>query len=116
VRKQSTEAIRQRVEEVAGWLGITPLLERPIAGLSGGEAQRVALGRALAFQPRALCLDEPLSALDQDTRESMCELLESVQSRTGVTVLHITHNRAEAERLADCVLDLRDGQLEVRHA
>jgi molybdate/tungstate transport system ATP-binding protein len=116
VRKQPAETIRQRVEEVAGWLGITPLLERPITGLSGGEAQRVALGRALAFQPRALCLDEPLSALDQDTRESMCELLESVQSRTGVTVLHITHNRAEAERLADCVLDLRDGQLEVRHA
>lgn len=115
VRKQPADVMRQRVEEVAGWLGIRPLLDRPITGLSGGEAQRVALGRALAFQPRALCLDEPLSALDQDTRDAMCELLTSVQSRTRVTVLHITHNRAEAERLADCILDLRDGQLELRH-
>ncbi|HAV63860.1 MAG TPA: ABC transporter ATP-binding protein [Verrucomicrobiales bacterium] len=116
VRKQPADTIRQRVEEVAGWLGITPLLDRSVSGLSGGEAQRVALGRALAFHPRVLCLDEPLSALDQDTRESMCDLLESIQARTGVTVLHITHNRAEAERLADRILHLQDGRIETRHA
>jgi len=116
VRKKAPDAVRQRVDEIAEWLGITALLERSITGLSGGECQRVALGRALAFQPRVLCLDEPLSALDEDTRESMCDLLQSVQSRTGVTVLHITHNRAEAERLADCILHLQDGRIESRHA
>ncbi|HSH16164.1 MAG TPA: ATP-binding cassette domain-containing protein [Verrucomicrobiae bacterium] len=116
VRKRPAGEQRERVEEVAEWLGITPLLERGVAGLSGGEMQRVALGRALAFQPRVLCLDEPLSALDHETRESMCDLLQSVQSRTRVTVLHITHNRAEAERLADCVLHLNDGRIENRNA
>jgi len=114
VRGWETKAMRDRVEEVAEWLGITGLLGREVTGLSGGEAQRVALGRALAFRPEVLCLDEPLSALDQDTRESMCELLESVQARTGVTVLHITHNRAEAERLADWVLTMKEGRLETR--
>jgi len=116
VRRQPSEEVRRRVEEVAGWLGLSALLDRSVSGLSGGETQRVALGRALAFQPRVLCLDEPLSAVDQDTRESLCDLLASVQDRTGVTVLHITHNRAEAERLADCILELREGQLDARHA
>lgn len=116
IRSWKKEAIRERVELLAVWLGLTEILGRPAAGLSGGESQRVALGRALAFQPRVLCLDEPLSALDEETRESMCGLLESVQQRTGVTILHITHNRAEADRLADWTLSLRDGRIESRHA
>jgi ABC-type glutathione transport system ATPase component len=78
-----------------------------------GEAQRVALGRALSFHPRVLCLDEPLSALDDDTREGVCGLLEETRRREGVTVLHITHNRSEAARLADVKLRLRDGRVEL---
>lgn len=112
VRGWRADETRKRVEELADWLGLGPLLDRSTAGLSGGECQRIALGRALAFRPRFLCLDEPLSALDQETRESMCALLETVQSLTRVTVLHITHNLAEAERLADRTLTLRDGRLE----
>ena len=101
-----------RVVELADWLALKPLLDRKPPGLSGGEAQRVALGRALSFQPAVLCLDEPLSALDDDTRADMCEVLRSVRARTGVTILHITHNLAEAGRLADRILLLQDGRVE----
>lgn len=113
IRGWKRERMAARVEELAGWLGIGGLLDRLPAGLSGGEAQRVALGRALSFHPRVLCLDEPLSALDDETRAGACELLESVRRREGVTVLHITHNRSEAERLADVFLRLREGRVEV---
>ena len=89
------------------------LLSRYPQGLSGGEAQRVALGRALASHPDILCLDEPLSALDQDTRGEMCDLLESVKIRTGVTILHVTHDQNEARRLADKVFRLSSGAVEV---
>ncbi len=113
VRRWTRERMEARVEELAGWLGIRGLLDRLPPGLSGGEAQRVALGRALSFHPRVLCLDEPLSALDDETRAGACEVLESVRRREGVTVLHITHSRPEAERLADVFLRLREGRVEV---
>jgi molybdate/tungstate transport system ATP-binding protein len=100
-RRWSMPDIAARIGEVAGLLGISHLLTRHPHGLSGGESQRVALGRALAFRPRVLLLDEPLSALDEDTRADMVDLLRCVQRHTGVTVLHITHSRSEATRLAD---------------
>ena len=72
----------------------------------------MALGRALAFHPRVLLLDEPLSALDDDARDSMYDLLAQVQRRTGVTTLHVTHSRREAARLGDVVLRLEAGRIE----
>lgn len=111
VRAWDTAAIRQRVEEMSQLLGVGHLLERRPAGLSGGESQRVALGRALSSHPRILLLDEPLSALDEETREEMVALLRSVQRRTGVTTLHVTHSQAEAGRLADRLLVLYDGHV-----
>jgi ABC-type sulfate/molybdate transport systems ATPase subunit len=87
-------------------------LQRRPRGLSGGERQRVALGRALSFRPRILCLDEPLSALDDETRRQMCDLLASIRTKTGVTTLHITHNLAEAQILADCLFRLENGRIE----
>ena len=69
----------------------------------------MALGRALAFRPQVLCLDEPLSALDEATRAEMYALLADVRQETGVTTLHITHNAAECEALADIVLHVADG-------
>ncbi len=101
-----------RSRELAEWLSLTPLLDRLPAGMSGGERQRVALGRALAFHPPVLCLDEPLSALDDQTRGEIVAVLTEIRNRTGITILHITHNRSEAERLADRILHLRDGRLE----
>ena len=112
IRKAPKLACQQRVEELAELLGIEHLLDRKPRGLSGGERQRVALGRALSFQPKVLCLDEPLSALDDDTRVRMCELLGDVQKKTGTTTLHVTHNRDEAERLADYLFRIEDGQIQ----
>ena len=111
IRRWETEAVEERVGELAALLGIEGLLERTPEGLSGGEAQRVALGRALANRPEILCLDEPLSALDDETRLDMIELLRSLQTYTGVTILHITHNWDEARDLADRVYRIQDGQL-----
>jgi ABC-type sugar transport system ATPase subunit len=112
VRGWVPERRETRSRELAEWLSLTPLLDRLPAGMSGGERQRVALGRALAFNPPVLCLDEPLSALDDQTRGEIVAVLTEIRNRTGITILHITHNRSEAERLADRILHLRDGRLE----
>ena len=112
IRRVPANLTRERVEELADWLGISHLLHRKPRGLSGGERQRVALGRALSFRPRVLCLDEPLSALDDQTRHQMCDLLGNIQRRTGVTTLHITHNIEEAESLADCLFRIENGRIE----
>lgn len=112
VRGSPGETIEARIGELAEILGIEPLLGRKPQGLSGGEAQRVALGRALAAWPSVLCLDEPLSALDEATREELVGLLKRIPEQTGVTVLHVTHNRTEAGFLADRLLVLQDGRVE----
>lgn len=114
LRRWPLNRICQRVAELSHWLQLDPLLDRRPHGLSGGESQRVALGRALSFQPSVLCLDEPLSALDDETRSDICQVLADIRARTGITLLHITHNRSEAERLADRILVLTDGHIESR--
>ncbi len=101
----------ERVNELAGWLGIAHLLQRKPQGLSGGEAQRVALGRALSYKPKYLLLDEPLSSLDEETRETLIELLQGIRKSGEVTVLHITHQSQEAERLGDVLLRLVEGRI-----
>lgn len=99
----------ERVRELADWLGLEQLLGRTPHGLSGGEAQRVALGRALAFRPAVLLLDEPLTALDTETKTEMISLLQTVRAHTGATILHVTHDVHEARFLADCIFCLKDG-------
>lgn len=111
VRRWNPKEAARRVDELTGMLGIEHLLDRRPQGLSGGESQRVALGRALAFRPGVLLLDEPLSALDEDTRAGMYGLLRSVQRQTGVTALHVTHSRAEARALADRLFLFEQGSL-----
>jgi ABC-type sugar transport system ATPase subunit len=114
VRGWPLQRIQERVAELAGWLGIAHLLLRKPRGLSGGESQRVNLGRALSFQPAVLLLDEPLGALDQETKGEMIQLLRAIRARTGVTTLHVTHDPEEALLLADQVLLLKDGKVEVQ--
>jgi molybdate transport system ATP-binding protein/molybdate/tungstate transport system ATP-binding protein len=113
VRRASEQTVKARVGEFADLLGISHLLDRLPRGLSGGESQRVALGRALAFHPQVLLLDEPLSALDEETRHEMYELLKRVQRQTGVTTLHVTHTKAEAKSLAQRLLVLDSGAVRV---
>jgi ABC-type sugar transport system ATPase subunit len=115
IRRWSATSIQRRVRELAELLEIEHLLDRAPHGLSGGELQRVALGRALAFRPQILLLDEPLSALDEDTRQHLYAVLRRIHVSQGVTALHVTHNRAEAEELADVVLRLERGKV-VAHA
>ena len=114
IRRWTPAAIEQRVQELAAMLGLEQLLDRGVRQLSGGEAQRTALGRALSNHPAVLCLDEPLSALDEETRTEMCDVLKMVRERTGVTILHVTHSLEEARRLADQIFVLKDGRIQTR--
>ncbi|MCF6311062.1 MAG: ABC transporter ATP-binding protein [Verrucomicrobiales bacterium] len=111
VQGWSRTEIDERVSELAEELGIESILERKPFGLSGGERQRVALGRALAVRPQIICLDEPLSALDEETHEGMVELIRSVVKQHGITALHITHSRREADLISDKEFFLEKGRL-----
>jgi molybdate/tungstate transport system ATP-binding protein len=114
VRGANRSEIDARVAELAGWLGLAPILARRAVGLSGGESQRVALGRALAFRPDVLLLDEPLNAVDEAMRGDLIELLDTIRREHRMTVLHVTHNRPEADRLADLILELDAGRIAAR--
>ena len=111
LRKQSRQQVSSRIHELAELLGIGHLLARQVTHLSGGEGQRVALGRALSFHPSVLLLDEPLSALDEETRGEMHDLLKQVQQTNRITTLHVTHSTAEAQALADWHLILEAGAI-----
>ncbi len=110
LQKRSVKEIEALVKKLADELGITGLLDRLPTGLSGGERQRVALGRALAAKPQVLLLDEPLSALDEEMRDEVAQLLKQVQREHRLTVLHITHSSREAQQLADVVFRLENGR------
>ncbi len=110
IRRMEKAEIQRRVNELADLLGIRGLLDRRPRGLSGGERQRTALGRALSFRPKALLLDEPLSALDEETRERMYNVLKRAQKAEQASVLHVTHSSGEAAALADRMFHLKNGK------
>ncbi|MFZ4766975.1 MAG: ABC transporter ATP-binding protein [Roseimicrobium sp.] len=109
MRRERADVIDARVEELAREVAVAHLLERRPHGLSGGEKQRVALARALIVRPSVLLLDEPLASLDEETQGELMELLRRSQRAHGMTVLHVTHSRREAEALGDVRLRLVDG-------
>ena len=106
IQQWSKPDIVERVDQLAQQLGITSLLNRTPENLSGGEAKRVALGRALATRPSLLCLDEALTGLDDDTYAEILDLLKTTIAENSLTTLHITHNRAEARQLADTIIEI----------
>lgn len=99
------------LEEVCALLGIGALLERRPGSLSGGEKQRVAIGRALLSRPRMLLMDEPLAALDAARKEEILPYLERLRDRTEVPVLYVSHSVAEVARLATFVVVLESGRV-----
>lgn len=113
LRKIGRREIANRVAEVAEALGIARLLQRTPRHLSGGEARRVAIGRAIAFHPQLLLLDEPLSALDEDHRGLLVELLQSLHRSERVTTLHVTHYRDEAAAVGEHFFRLAHDQIVV---
>jgi ABC-type Fe3+/spermidine/putrescine transport system ATPase subunit len=100
-----------RTDDLLGQLGISHLADRAPRTLSGGERQRVALARALAIQPRLLLLDEPLSALDQPTREELRGQLRLILTQQSIPAIHVTHDRDEAFTLADDLAIIADGTI-----
>lgn len=98
-------------EDVVALLGLGRLLYRTPSDLSGGEKQRVAVGRALLACPELLLMDEPLTGLDRGKREEIMAYVKAIPERFGVPVLYVTHSDAERRFLADRVLNLEDGKL-----
>lgn len=111
VRRIAAHELQRRVAELASMLSITHLLGRSVGGLSGGERQRVALARALAAQPSVLLLDEPVSALDTQTRAEILAELKRLQRTTRTTFIHVCHDLDEMRSVADRVGILSNGRL-----
>lgn len=101
---------RRRAMALLERMGIAHLADRRPAELSGGEAQRVALARALVVQPDVLLLDEPLSALDPETRRQLRSFLRAVLADAGCPVVCVTHDREDVATLADAVLVVEQGR------
>ena len=98
-------------DDVVALLGLDRLLDRSPRHLSGGERQRVAIGRALLAQPKLLLMDEPLSALDQMTKDGILPYLERLHGPLELPVLYVSHDMPEVERLADQLVLMRDGRV-----
>jgi multiple sugar transport system ATP-binding protein len=104
--------IKSKVAEIAGILRIEHLLDRQVSGLSGGDRQRVALGRAIVREPKAFMMDEPLGALDAEFRHVMCGELRALHDRLRATTLYVTHDQLEAMSMADSIAVMNLGVIE----
>ena len=108
----SRTQVDAKVAEVAGILGIEEILDRPVGGLSGGDRQRVALGRAIVREPKAFMMDEPLGALDAEFREHMAEELRALHDRMGATTVYVTHDQFEAMQMGDKIVVMNNAVVE----
>jgi multiple sugar transport system ATP-binding protein len=104
--------IAARVDEAARILQIAHLLDKSVSGLSSGDRQRVALGRAIVRQPLAFMMDEPLGALDSEFRELMCQELRGLHDRLRATTVYVTHDQMEAMAMADTIAIMNNGVIE----
>src|SRR5689334_21350729 len=104
--------VRERVNETARLLRIEHLLQSKTSRLSGGDRQRVALGRAMVRRPKAFLMDEPLGALDTEFRHLMCDELRDLHDRIGATTIYVTHDQLEAMSMADQIAVMDKGRVE----
>ena len=104
--------VKEKVLEVARILGIEDILDKPVGGLSGGDRQRIALGRAIVREPKAFMMDEPLGALDAEFREHMSEELRALHDRMGATTIYVTHDQLEAMQMGDKIVVMNHGVVE----
>ena len=104
--------IRAKVSEVSTILGIEKILDKGVGGLSGGDRQRVALGRAIVRDPKAFMMDEPLGALDAEFREHMSEELRALHDRMRATTVYVTHDQLEAMQMGDKIVVMNHGVIE----
>jgi multiple sugar transport system ATP-binding protein len=100
------------VTQAANTLHIAEMLDKSVSGLTSGDRQRVALGRAIVRKPLAFLMDEPLGALDAEFREIMCEELRSLHDRLGATTVYVTHDQREAMSMADKIAIMNQGVVE----
>ena len=111
VRKVPRAALRERVGEMLQMMRIEPLADRRVDQLSGGQRQRVALARAIAVRPRALLLDEPLTALDAKLRDALRLEIDSLLRGLGITAVYVTHDQSEAMALGDRIVVMDHGRV-----
>ncbi len=104
--------VREKVAETARILGIEEMLDAPVRGLSGGDRQRVALGRAIVRNPKCFLMDEPLGALDAEFRERMAGELRALHDRIGATTVYVTHDQLEAMQMGDRIVVMNHGIIE----
>jgi ABC-2 type transport system ATP-binding protein len=104
-------AAKARIGELSGAMGIAGLLDRPVAGYSGGERRRLEIARALVSEPRVLFLDEPTVGLDPRIRHELLETIGRLQGASGLTILLTTHYLDEAERLCDRIAVMHEGRI-----
>ena len=110
-RRQQISAAEPHFKEVINLLGLEGLLDRSPQNLSGGERQRVAVGRALLSEPKLLLMDEPLSALDRQTKDEILPFLERLHASLSLPVIYVSHDIAEVERLADNLVLMQAGRI-----
>ena len=111
-QRVSRTEIKRRVEEVASILQIEHIINLPVGGLSGGDRQRVSLGRAIVRKPQAFMMDEPLGALDTEFRHLMCTELRELHNRMDATTVYVTHDQLEAMSMADKIMVMNHGTIE----
>jgi multiple sugar transport system ATP-binding protein len=111
MRKLPEDEIKMKIEDISKMLKISNKLKNKATELSGGEMQRVAIGRALVRKPNIYLMDEPLSSLDAKLRESLRVELKSIQTNLNATILYVTHDQAEATTLADKIGVLKEGKI-----
>ena len=108
-KNKSSNEIKEQTELLLEYVDLVGYGKRKVTSLSGGEAQRVALARSLASEPKILLLDEPLSALDAPLRKRLRTVIRDIHNKTGITMIYVTHDREEAFAISDRIIIMKDG-------